>query len=191
MAKKERKETEKSFSTTLGLIVGCFVVIFAVSLGFLYPKFKSIQAVKADWLAKTIRLEEQKRFYTVYAQACSLADTKFDNSLPLPERKAIPRDDVSGLTQVFKQIAEGQGMVLSENRMDTESFKTGADLISMNMTYKGEFLNFRACLIEIIKLPCFKRLENLEIRTDRDNVRYCSIRFKIAIENNDVSKNQG
>ena len=191
MAKKEKKETAKISSKTLGLIVGCVVVILAVALGILYPKFKGLQAVKADWLDKTIRLEEQKRFYPVFAQACSLADTKFDASLPLPERKAIPRDAVSGLSEVFKQIAETQGLVLSENRMDTESFKTGADLISMNMTYKGDFLNFRPCLIELIKLPCFKRLENVEIRTDTDNVRYCSIRFKIAIENNDVSKNQG
>lgn len=186
-----KKETEKISSTTLGLLVGCFVVILAVALGLLYPKFKNIQEVKADWLAKTIRLEEQKQFYPVYAAACGLADTQLDNSLPLPKRKAIPRDEVSGLAQVFKQIAEGQGLILSENRMDTESFKTGADLISMNMTYKGAFLHFRPSLVELIKLPWFKRLENVEIRTDRDNVRYCSIRFKIAIENNDISKNQG
>ncbi|WP_035235467.1 hypothetical protein [Desulfobacter vibrioformis] len=184
-----KKETEKISSTTLGLIVGCFVVILALALGLLYPKFKNIQAVKADWLAKAIRLEDQKQFYSVYAQACRLADTKFDNALPLPQRKAIPRDEVSGLTQVFKQIAEGQRLILSENRMDTESFKTGADLISVNMTYKGEFLHFRPALIELIKLPCFKRLETVEIRTDRNNVRYCSIRFRIAIEHNGFSKN--
>lgn len=154
-------------------------------------QFKNIQNIKADWLVKTIRLEEQKRFYPIYAQACALADTQFDNALPLPERKAISRDEVSGLAEVFKQIAEKQGMILSENRMDTESFKTGAELISMNVTYKGEFLHFRPCLIELIKLPCFNCLENVEIRTDKDNVRYCSIRFKIAIGNNDVSKNQG
>ncbi|MGD9824946.1 hypothetical protein [Desulfobacter sp.] len=186
-----KKETEKISSTTLGLIVGCFVVILALALGLLYPKFKNLQKVKADLLAKTIRLEEQKQFYSVYAQACGLADTKVDTSLPLPERKAIPRDEVSGLARVFKQIAEGQGLILLENRMDTESFKTGADLISMNMTYKGAFLHFRPALIELIKLPCFKRLETVEIRTDRDNARYCSIRFRIAIENNGVSKNQG
>jgi len=191
MADRKKKETEKTSPLTLGLAAGCFVVILAVSLGLLYPKFNNIQKVKADRLAKAIRLEAQKRFYPVYAQACSLADTEFDNSLPLPERKAIPRNEVSGLARVFKQIAEGQGLVLSENRMDTASFKTGADLISINMTYKGSFQHFRPCLIELIKLPCFKYLENLEIRTDRYNIRSCSIRFKIAIENNDVSKNQG
>lgn len=191
MGKKEKKNTGKLSSRTFSLIVICIVGVLAVALGLLYPKFKNIQNIKADWLANTIRLEEQKRFYPVYAQACSLADTQFDNSLPLPERKAIARDEVSGLAQVFKQIAEKEGVTLSENRMDTESFKTGAKLISMNMTYKGEFLHFRPCLIELIKLPCFNCLENVEIRTDKANIRYCSIRFKIAIENNDVSQKQG
>ncbi|WP_321495002.1 hypothetical protein [uncultured Desulfobacter sp.] len=191
MAKKEKKNTGKLSSTTFSLIVICIVGVLAVALGLLYPKVKNIQNIKADWLANTIRLEEQKRFYPAYAQACNLADTQFANLLPLPERKAIAREEISGLGEVFKQIAEKEGVALSENRMDTESFKTGAELISMNITYKGEFLHFRPCLIELIKLPCFNSLENVEIRTDRDNVRYCSIRCKIAIENNDVSKNQG
>lgn len=189
--KKEKKETGKISSTTLGLIVGATVLVVAVALGLLYPKLARIEKVKADWLEKTIRLEEQKRFYPVYAKASRLADTEFDTSLPLPKRKAIPRDEVSNLSQILKQIAEQQGMVLSESRMDTESFNVGADLISLNLTYKGEFLYFRPCLIELIKLPCFRHLENVEIRTDLENVRYCSLRFKIAIENNDVSKNQG
>ena len=190
-AKREKKETEKIASTTLALTVGAIVLVVAAALGLLYPKFKSVQKIKADWLTKTIRLEEQKRYYPVFAQASRFAETKFDASLPLPERKAIPRDEVSNLSRILKQIAEQQGMVLSENRMDTESFNVGADLISLNLTYKGEFLHFRPCLIELIKLPCFKHLENVEIRTDLENVRYCSIRFKIAIENNGVSNNQG
>lgn len=191
MAKEKKKKAGKVPSVTLVLIVGFVVVIIMVALGLLYPKFSGVQKIKADWLAKTIRLEEQKQFYPVYARACNLADTEFDTSLPLPERKAIPRNLVSGLAMIVKQIAEEQGVVLSENRMDTESFRIGSDLISMNMTYKGAFLNFRPCLVELIKLPCFKRLESLEIRTDIENVRYCSIRFKIAIENNDGSINQG
>lgn len=192
MARKKKKDPGKVPTVTLGLIAGFVVVILVAIIGLLYPKYRGIENIKADWLAKTIRLEEQKRFYPIYAQACNLANTQFDTSLPLPERKAIPRSKVSGLAWTVKQIAEEQGVVLSENKMDTESFKkTGATLISMNMTYKGAFLNFKPCLVALIKLPCFKHLESVEIRTDVENVRYCSIRFKIAIENNDASINQG
>ena len=97
MARKD-KEMSKLSSTTLGLIIGVAVVISAVALGLLYPKHMNIQAERKLWVEKTVRLEEQKRFFPIYAKAQSLADEPFENKLPFPERKAISRDQVTTLS---------------------------------------------------------------------------------------------
>ena len=93
---------------------------------------------------------------------------------------------------VFTSIAKENDMVLSENRLDTASFDSGADQLALDLTFKGELLHFRPCLIDLAQLPCFKWFENIEIRTDQKNIRHCAVRFRIAIENNSTLKpNQG
>ncbi len=191
MAEKS-KDTNKISSLTLGLIVGAVVLVAAFAFGLLYPKYRHIQEVKKDWVSKTIRLEEQKLFYPIYVKAQVLANESFENMLPFPERKAISRDQIASLSEIFKDIAENQDMVLSENRLDTASFDIGADQLSLDLTFNGKFLNFRPCLISLAQLPCFKSFENIEIRTDQKSIRHCVVRFKIAIENNNSSgNNQG
>ncbi len=181
---KGEKGNKKKFSLTVWLIIGSVLLIVAVALGLLYPKYRRIRNINEAWVKQSIRLEEQKRFFPVYAAAQVLADQAFEAALPFPERQAISRGQVSGLSQVFNDIARKHGVILSENRLDTESFNIGASMIALDLTFKGELTRFRPCLIDIAGLPCFKIVENMEITTNQENIRQCNIRVQVAIADN-------
>ncbi|WDP90795.1 MAG: hypothetical protein HUN04_14255 [Desulfobacter sp.] len=188
MADKDKDKLKKISPLTLGLIVGSAVAVAAVALGVLYPQYRRIQLVKKDRVEKTIRLEEQKRLFPIYAQADRLANREFEPQLPCPEREAMPRNEITTLSTVFNNIAMKGGMTLEENSLDISGLDRESGILSMDVKLKGGLFNFRECLILLAELPYFKGIENIDITTDQSNVRQCGATLKIAVEKNQTPK---
>ncbi len=184
MADQDKEKLKKISPLTLGLIVGSVVLVMAVSLGFLYPQYRRIQMVQKDRIDKTIRLEEQKRLYPIYARADRLAKKEFEPNLPFPNRTAMPRDQISVLSTVFSKIALDGGMTLEGNSLDINALDRDSSILSMDVKFKGGLFNFRECLILLAQLPYFKGVEQINITTDQSNIRQCGAKLKIAIGKN-------
>jgi len=191
MAETDKEKLNKLSPVSLGLIIGSAVLIMAFILGILYPQYRRINRIKDDRVNKTIRLEEQKRLFPIYAQAEVLAAGKFEPVLPMPERHPISRNEVVGLSGVFNRIALEAGMVLAENSLDIDTFAQDSNMLSLEVMFKGDIFSFRDCLVALAGLPYFKGIESINISTDRaTNIRKCKVKLQISIASNQMTPNQ-
>lgn len=169
---------------TLALVVISFVLVFLCIAGVLYPKYKRIEAAKKDHAEKTLRLEEQKKLFPLFARAEALENIPFEPSLPLVERQPLDREQIGALSGIFSDIARSHDMILSGNTQDINSLQKDSSSISMDVQFTGDLFDFRDCLISLARMPFFKAIEAVKIETDTDNIKTFSTRLLIAIKKN-------
>lgn len=177
----EKTELKKLPPLTLTLIIGSFVLVLLFILGLLFPQYKNIETAKNERISKMLILEEQKKLFPLYAQADALEKIEFDPHLPFVERKALDRDQISGLSTVFQNIAVTHQMELSRNTLDINSLKNDSNLISMDVQFSGRLFNYRNCLVALSELPYFNAVEKIKINTDPTNIKTFSTKILITI----------
>ena len=80
-------------------------------------------------------------------------------------------------------------MTLSENNLDINSLKNSSNSISMVLKFTGNLFDFRDCLISLAELTFFQSIENVNISTDKSNLKKFSTKMLISInKKSDMSK---
>lgn len=175
------RQLKKLPPMTLFVVVLSFVLVFLAIIGLLFPQQKRIQAAEQDRTDKTLRLEEQKKLFPLYAQAEALEKIPFNPELPLVERTPLDRDQIATLSTTFSDIARSRNMILTGNSLDINSLYRQAGSLSMELEFTGELTDFRDCLITLAELPFFKAVEAVSIETDTSNIKTFNTKILIAV----------
>ncbi|MBU1342857.1 MAG: hypothetical protein KKE44_05760 [Proteobacteria bacterium] len=178
----EKKELKKLPTKTLSLIIVSFLLVAVFIFAILFPQYNHIQTAKNDRISKALLLEEQKKLFPLYAQAEALAKIEFNPKLPFQEKKALDRDKISTLSNIFSDIAQKNNMELSQNSLDISSLKNQSNSISMDVQFTGDLFDFRNCLISLADLPFFHSFEKIQIKTDQSNIKRFSTKISITID---------
>ena len=149
----EKTRMKKLPPMTLGLVVICFVIVFAGIIGLIIPAYKSIGAAEKQQAIKRMQLEEQKQIYPLFAKAEALENISFEPVLPLVERTPLPRNQIASLAGRFNDIAYQNNMVLTGNSLDINSLSKKSGVISISLEFVGDLFDFRDCLVSMAKLP--------------------------------------
>ena len=97
MAKSNKKELKKLPPLTLSLIIISFSLILSCAIFLIFPQYQNFKTVMSERVSKTILLEKQKKIFPIYARAASVADQSFNPTLPLSDRIALDRSQISNM----------------------------------------------------------------------------------------------
>ena len=86
------------------------------------------------------------------------------DTLFLPERKALPKENIGVIPSLFKGIARKSGMELVTVNPDFTTLARGGDAILINAVARGDFSSVRKFLVEVGKVPYVKTVEEMEIK---------------------------
>ena len=167
--------------SSLGIALGGLSLILGMTAFLILPKYQNIQNLKNQAIQKTHVLEEQKLLFPLLSQASALAKKEFSPLLPMPQRHPMDREKIKELSHIFTAISQKNDLDISENSIDLSSITDQGEFITMEVQCSGDLFNFRNCLIDMIKLPFFKKAEEISIESDTKGIKKFTTKLLINI----------
>lgn len=160
--------------TSLLLITVISAFLFLVIIG-LIPSQVSLANMDKKIQRLKVQMEEHKRLQSVYEMIKQDA-SKHPKILPFPAKSSLSREKLNTIMPTFTEIAKMADLEILSMTPDLKSLGEESRYVSVNVSLRGEFFNFRKLLIALGELPYLEKIEDIHIQQDRD-----AMEFKIKV----------
>ena len=139
--------------------VGTFFVV-----GIL-PNTMAMDRMKNTISELNEKVQAQELLYPVYRQLIKAVRQEVPASLPLPAGGKIARGELSHINDVFMDLAKQSDVTFESGTPDASSYLEDSQYLTMNVTFSGDFFNFRKLLFGICRLPYLESIAMMKIET--------------------------
>jgi hypothetical protein len=160
MAKGTSKIPQRSIKYFLICLFGVAIFVF---VGIL-PSQWSLKGLDQDIKSLEFKVEEQKMLLPVYETLKKKGTKKVSSILPLPAKTPLSRDQLPKLSLTLRDIARQSNMEVIKLIPDLKSLSSDSKSLSVDMTFNGEWSNFRKFLLALEAIPFFENIEEVSIR---------------------------
>ena len=152
------------------LIICCGGVLAFVVL-FIFPNSGEIADLEKELDEVQFKIQEQELLNPIYRELIKQAQKEMPKELPVPETGNIEKRTISELNEVFAQLAKDSDVRFEGAVPDASSYLDESGLLTISVTFSGDFFNFRKLLIEIFKLPYLNTISQLILKTENSTKR--------------------
>ena len=155
-------------------LIGVLLFIF---LGII-PAGRSLVDLDTQIAGARYKMEEQKALRPLFQSLQSQSEEKESQILPLPEKGKLPQARIDTLPMTFRTAAKVSGMTLASAIPDLNALTGDAQMLSVNVVLRGDFIRFRKFLIQLGGIPYVQQIEEIAIQGKTDVTEF---RLKIWV----------
>jgi hypothetical protein len=171
------KKIPKQSIVYLGVCLGG--VLLFVFLGII-PNQYSLNVMEKKIAAMKFKIEEQKALSPLYQSVSSWAQQKAPTSLPMPAGGRLETIKMNMIPQTVRQIAKDNKMNMLSVVPDLKALATEGQRLSVEVTVRGDFINFRQFLIDLNAIPYVESTREIQVEQEK-NSQLFRIKLWIAV----------
>ena len=145
--------------------------ILAFVLLFIYPNSADIKAFDAETTQLQQKIQEQELLNPIYRELIKQVQQRVPSDLPVPKAGKAEKKTIGELNTIFVSLAQENQVRFDSAVPDPSSYLDETGHLTINVTFSGDFFNFRHLLLGICKLPYLKSIEELKLVTDNATKR--------------------
>ena len=147
------------------LVTSCGGILAFVLL-FIFPNSGEISDLDNELDAVQLKIHEQELLNPIYKELIKQAQKEMPSDLPVPEAGKIEKRTIAEINDVFTGLAKESEVIFESAVPDAASYLDESGLLTISVTFSGDFFNFRRLLLGICKLPYFKSIKELKMGTE-------------------------
>ena len=152
-------------SSNLVYIVICTLCIAAFGLIGIFPNARLMAQLDSDIQELNTKARAQEILFPVFNELLKEAQKTVPQNLPLPEKGQMAANDLSGINTIFNRIAAENKVELKNAAPDARSYLEDSGFLTMNVSFGGDFFNFRTLLLSICRLPYLEFIDQVRIES--------------------------
>jgi hypothetical protein len=149
-------------------ILLCLTGITIFLLGGIIPNGKKMSEMDTQTAEIKFRLEEQKALGSLHQSLKGKNEKKASDVLPLPAKGILAQAKIDTLPLNLTTAAKTSGLSLVSATPNLTAMTGDAQLISVNVILRGDFINFRKFLINLGGIPYVQHIEAIQIEEKPD-----------------------
>lgn len=161
------------------LICCAGVIVFVLMI--ILPAQKSASELDSEIVELKSRIEEQRILNPVFKNLFERAKADNQGGLPNQVKTKLSRDDISKLTERLQEIVRENHLQIEALAPDVNSLTDNSGFLSVNISARGEFMDFRNFLIELGTIPSMELIETIDVRAI-EGLRHINVRIWLAQE---------
>jgi len=151
-------------SNFIYFIICVFGVVAFLLVGIL-PNSMAMGRLEKAIAELNEKVQAQELLYPVYRQLIKEVQQQVPASLPLPKSGKIAHNGLSQINDVFMEVAQQSDVTFESAAPDASSYLEESQRLIMNVTFSGDFFNFRKLLFGISRLPYLESIAKMTIET--------------------------
>ena len=169
----------KVHSSNVIYLAICGAGVIAFLLVAILPNISTMARIEEDIAQLSQKVQTQELLSPIYMELIKRVQQKTPQDLPLPARTKISKKEIADIDNVFRSLAKESGVNFVSAVPDASSYLEESGHLTMNVTYEGDFFDFRNLLVNICKLPYMRTIEQMQVRAETENKR---IQLKLSLD---------
>lgn len=149
--------------TALYLLIGSGVLVLFVLLGIV-PMQKHLLGLDRQIEQTKFRIEEQNALHPIYLKMQAIGRAGGATAPKLPDKASLGQTGVADLTDSLAQVIIKSGLEAQSVVPDPSSLGKGSKTLAVSVHVRGPMERFREFLSELVMLPSFENVENIQIQ---------------------------
>lgn len=152
-------------SGNLLYIAICAASIATFALVGIYPNARLMTQLDSEIEDLNAQAKTQEILFPVFKELLNESEQLVPQNLPVPDKGQMASNTLSGITTVFNRIAAENKVEFINAAPDARSYLEDSGFLTMNVSFAGDFFNFRNLLLSISRLPYLAAVDELRIET--------------------------
>jgi hypothetical protein len=161
------------------LICGAGIIIFVIMI--IIPAQKTSTELDRDIEKLNARLDEQRILKPVFDKLLKQVNRQEVPTLPAPKKVKLARGDIHKISEHLLETARRHDLTLRNIQTDVKALGNKAEHLLLRIQATGDFIKFRAFLVDLGNLPSFEQIEEIQIRSI-ENSREFKLKIWLAQE---------
>jgi hypothetical protein len=141
----------------------CAFGIFAFAMVGIFPNLSASRQLDEELTELNQQVQAQELLYPIYVELMRQFQQPTPANLSLPQSGKIAKNKISDLNAQFAQLARDSDVDFEKATPDPISYQEESSRITMNVTFNGDFFNFRKLLMNICQLPFLNSVGQMNI----------------------------
>lgn len=155
-------------SSNILFIVICVACIAAFALVGIYPNERLMNQMEEDIEALNAQAKTQEVLFPVFKDLLNEAQQSIPENLPIPDKGQMADNAINRINSIFNQIAVENKVEFRNATPDARSYMEESGFLTINVSFGGDFFDFRHLLYSICRLPYLESIDQLRIDTIGD-----------------------
>jgi Tfp pilus assembly protein PilO len=154
-------------------------ILLFVLLGII-PNQYSLNTLEQKISTMKFKIEEQKALSPLYQSVSNWAQQKGPTSLPMPASGRLETIKMNMIPQTVRQIAKDNKMNMLSVVPDLKALAGEGQRLSVEVTVRGDFTDFRQFLIDLNAIPYIENMEEIQVEQEK-NTQLFRVKLWIAV----------
>lgn len=146
----------------------CAACIAAFALVGIYPNEQLINQIDADIEALNAQVKTQEILSPIFKDLLKETQQSIPENLPIPDKGQMANNAINRINTIFNQIAIDNKVEFRNAIPDARSYLEESGFLTINVSFGGDFFDFRNLLFSICRLPYLESIDQLHIETIGD-----------------------
>lgn len=157
-------------------LAGLIVFVFAGTVS----SYKTVLALESEASALKSAIQETNYLKPVRQSVMGSLQEKTEWTLPLPEKKPLPRGESAQIFSSISDLADKSGMRLVKVIPDATLLAGDSEFLPVDISVSGSFNSFRGLLAGLGGLPYLDDVEGIEIIGHGKGMEY-NVSLRLAL----------
>jgi hypothetical protein len=154
------------------ILIACVSGLLLIILAGIVPQQVAVMRLDNKIAGIQFQIEEQKRLQPYYQMLHAGPQSSRSKVLPFPARTPLSRTKIDTVPSIIREEAQKAHIDMVAASPDLNTLGGDQKSLLVNITLKGDFLNFRRFLIGIGGVPCLESIEEIRIRQNEDSMEF-------------------
>ncbi|MFC1838879.1 hypothetical protein ACFL1N_04805 [Thermodesulfobacteriota bacterium] len=135
----------------------------------IYPFHRNLASLDKDLIKIKNQIDKQKIIYPFFREMINKINKENSFDLPFPKKADFDRKKIQMVPSIYKEMASDAGLTLVKVDPDIRVLtRIKSDILSSSILLKGDFFNFRRCLVMLGGLPYLESVEEIRIESTKE-----------------------
>lgn len=159
----------------------CAIGMLAFAMVGIFPNMSASRDLDEEITVLQEKVRTQEILFPIYLELVKQFQQKAPAELPLPQNGKIGKNKISELESQFRDVARVSDVIFESAIPDPVSYQEDTGEVVMNVSFSGDFFNFRKLLMNLCKMAYLKSIEQMEVLV-QDDTKYIQLKLLIDQE---------
>lgn len=153
------------------LVILCALGLIGFLLLVIYPNHRALKGCDRQIAALNGEIALRQALAPTYGKLVEQTRRVPSTSLALPSETVLDIQDTGDLTRIFQDVAVAAGLTLVSIRPDAQTADRRQGRLRVEVSFRGDFLNFQPLLKTILGRSFVDRIESIQVQGASVNQR--------------------
>jgi hypothetical protein len=144
----------------------CIIGIGAFMLVGIFPNIQAMHQIEAELSTLNQQVQSQELLYPIFRELVKEVQQPVPTQLVLPPTVALTQKDLNQISELFRQTAHKSDVDFVSAIPDASSYLEDVGRLTLHVTFKGDFFNFRKLLFNLCALPYLESIDQMRIDSE-------------------------